>query len=266
MKIQFESSTVCNSNCTFCPRSKMTRPHGEMSDELFHKIIKEGKEIHKSFFVPFLNGEPFMFPRIWEWLDYMQEQNVKVHLYTNAERMNVSKLIKYTNISLVCCSVNATTAATHKKIMRTLDFKKVKNNVKNLIKKAPFRVFVSMVEVDVNKHEVEKFKKAWGEHAIFGEFKNWGGAVHDKIEKTGDRVPCWSLLNSMNILWDGRVVPCCLDYDGQQIIGDVNKNTLTEIWHQSHWIRKLHRRGDYSMIPCKDCNQNILNAKSINVY
>ena len=65
MKIQFESSTACNAKCTFCPRYDMTRPKGEMSDELFYKIIKEGKEIKDSVFIPFLNGEPFVFPRIW---------------------------------------------------------------------------------------------------------------------------------------------------------------------------------------------------------
>jgi len=41
MKIQFESSTRCNANCSFCPNSDITRPRGEMSDELFHKIIQE---------------------------------------------------------------------------------------------------------------------------------------------------------------------------------------------------------------------------------
>lgn len=108
-----------------------------------------------------------------------------------------------------------------------------------------------------NKHEVEMFKKQWGENAIFGEFKNWGGVMHDKIEKTGERVPCVSLLNSLTILWDGRVVPCCLDYDGKLILGDANKQSLGEIWHQTAWLRDKHRKLDFSMEPCKNCNQNI---------
>jgi radical SAM protein with 4Fe4S-binding SPASM domain len=114
-----------------------------------------------------------------------------------------------------------------------------------------------MVEIEDNQQEVEMFKKIWGKNAIFGEFKNWGGARHDKLEKTGERKPCWALLNTMSVLWDGRVVPCCMDYDGKLILGDVNKNTLTEIWHQSQWLRKQHRRLDFNIIPCKDCNHNI---------
>lgn len=258
MKIQFESTTACNARCTFCPRYDMTRPRGEMSDDLFYKIIKEGKEIRRSFFVPFLNGEPFMFPRIWEWLDYLKAVGVRVHIYTNAERMDVGRLIKYRNISCICCGVNAASKEIYDTVVRGPDYEVVKENVRDLIKQARCKVYASMVVVDENRHEVEAFKETWGQYAIFGEFKNWGGARHDPIEKTGARYPCWALLNTMSVLWDGRVVPCCLDYDGKQILGDANRQTLTEIWHQSHWMRKRHRRLDFSMEPCRECNHNIL--------
>lgn len=254
-KIQFESSTQCNAKCTFCPRYDMARPQGEMSDELFHKIIKEGKEMGNSFFVPFLNGEPFIFSRIWEWLDYMKD--VRVHIYTNAEFMDVDRLLTYPNISVICCSVNASTKETYDKIMRGPDFNKVVSNVENLLSKRKKGVYVSMVITSDNQHEVEDFKKKWGENAIFGEFKNWGGARHDKLEKTGRRVPCYAALKTMSILWDGRVCGCCLDYDGKLILGNANKQTLQEIWHSSKWFRDKHKKLDFNTEPCRECNQNI---------
>lgn len=257
MKIQFESTTACNARCTFCPRYDMTRPRGQMSDDLFHKIIKEGKEIRRSFFVPFLNGEPFVFSRIWDWLDYMEKEGVAVHIYTNAEYIDVDRILKYKNIRLICCSVNAASKETYDKVVRGPDYETVKTNVSNLIKKSRIPIYASMVVVKDNQHEVDEFKNIWGNNAIFGEFKNWAGSRHDELEKTGERYPCWALLNTINILWDGRVVPCCMDYDGKQILGDVNKNTLTEIWHQSYWMRKRHRKLDFSMIPCIECNHNI---------
>jgi len=236
----------------------MTRPKGEMSDELFHKIIKEGKNMRGSFFVPFLNGEPFVFSRIWEWLDYMRDEKVRVHIYTNAEYMDVDRLVQYRNISCICCGINAATKETYDKVVRGPKYETVIENMKELIKKAKIRqIFASMVVIDENQHEVELFKETWGKYAIFGEFKNWGGARHCSIEKTGERLPCWALLNTMSILWDGRVVPCCMDYDGKMILGDVNKQTLTEIWHQSQWMRKRHKRLDFNMEPCEECNHNI---------
>ena len=257
MKLQFESSTQCNAKCTFCPRYDMKRPQGEMSDGLFHKIIKEGKEMGASEFLPFLNGEPFVFPRIWEWLDYMRENKCRVYLFTNAELMDVDRIIKYPNIRYVCCGINAATYETHKKIMRGPDYDTVVRKVDDLIKRAPFKVFASMVVVEDNKHEVDLFKRIWRKNAIFGEFKNWGGARHDKMEKTGKRKPCISLMNSITILWDGRVVPCCLDYDGKLILGDANKQSLREIWKQYREIRGEHYKLNFDYEPCQNCNQNI---------
>lgn len=234
----------------------MTRPKGEMSDELFHKIIEESKKFRSPEIVPFLNGEPFIFPRIWEWLDYMQQEKRKVYLFTNGEYIDVERLIKY-KIRYVCVSVNAATKETYDKIMRGPDFKRVIKNVEELIEKAPFKVYVSMVVTSDNQHEVEDFKRKWGKNAIFGEFKNWGGARHDKLEKTGERKPCPSLMDSITILWDGRVATCCMDYDGRLILGDANKQSLRQIWFKSKWIRDKHRELNFSMIPCENCNQNI---------
>lgn len=256
-KIQFEASVQCNARCTFCPRYDMTRPKGEMSDELFHKIIQESKALKSPEIVPFLNGEPFVFTRLWSWLDYMRDEKRRVYIFTNAEFMDVDRIIKYKNIRYVCCSVNAATEDTYNKVMRGPKFETVVKNVEDLIKKAPFRVYVSMVVTNDNQHEVEMFKKKWGENVIFGEFKNWGGARHDKLEKTGKRKPCPSLLNSISILWDGRVVPCCLDFDGKLILGDANKQTLTDIWHQTSWLREQHRKLSFDYLPCRECNQNI---------
>ena len=155
MKIQFESTTACNANCTFCPRSSMTRKGGEMSDELFRKIVKDGKEIRHSFFVPFLNGEPFMFPRIWDWLDYMALEKVRVHIYTNAERVDVDRLVKYDNISVIYCGINAATREVYDKVVRGPDFGVVQAKVSEIIKKA--KIFMD------NRDEVwdrEELKRA----------------------------------------------------------------------------------------------------------
>jgi len=233
----------------------MIRPQGEMSDELFHKIIQESKAFRNPEIVPFLNGEPFMFSRIWEWLDYMKDS--RVYLFTNAELMEVERLVKYKNIRYVCCSVNASTKETHKEIMRGPDYDKVVANVEKLIKLAPFPVYVSMVEVEKNQHELEAFKKKWGNRVTHGEFKNWGGARHDPLERTGVRKPCISLMHSITILWDGRAVTCCLDYDGKLVVGDANKQTLLELLIEYKKLWKKHHALDFNYEPCLKCNQNI---------
>ena len=258
MMVQFESSTACNARCLFCPRYEMTRQMGEMSDELFHKIIKDGKELGAKFYVPFLNGEPFVFPRIWEWLDYMEAENVRFAIYTNAEFMDVDRLLQYKNIYYVNCSLNATTKEVHQKIMRGPNFDVCRKNIEDLIKKSKVRVRVSMVVSEDNKHQVNDFIKMWGRRAKIRDFKNYAGARHSKTEKTGKRVPCYALFNTIVILWDGRMVPCCMDYDGQLILGDVNKESVGKIYQDAKWLRDKHKKLDFNIKPCNICNYNVL--------
>lgn len=254
MKLQIESTTACNAKCTFCPRYEMTRPMGEMSDELFYKIVKEGKEMEVKHFLPFLNGEPFVFSRIWEWLDYLERQKVWVTLYTNAELIDVDRLLKHKNIYLVNCSLNATTKETSNKVMRGIDFDKAVKNTQDLISKSRFRVRVSMVVNEDTVNEVDDFKNIWGEHAVVNNYANWGGARHSTLEKKKIRKYCERTLQDITILWDGRVNMCCMDYDGKAIFGDINKESLKDISKRIEVIRELHRARNYTMIPCRDCN------------
>jgi len=254
-KINFESSTACNSRCIFCPRDTMKRPKGQMNDELFHKIIKEGKDMGVSHYSPFFMGEPFIFPRIWEWLDYMEKEGVYVSLYTNGQFVDVDRIVKYKNIKLLSFSVNAATAETHLKVMRGPKFDIVKHNYEEARKKARFPIRTTFVITQDNVHEVELYKKVFDKTATTG-FSNWAGDKHDKLERKGERVPCWPLFHQMMILWDGRAVPCCEDYDGRQIMCDANTQTLKEIWDNSEWLREKHRRLEFDTPICRDCNYN----------
>jgi len=238
----------------------MIRKGGQMSDKLFYKIIKEGKELKASIYYPFMNGEPFVFPRIWEWLDYMEKENVNVALHTNAEYLDVDRLVKYKNISYVYCSLHAATRETYNRVVRGPNYEVVKNNISELLQKAPFKVRVSFVPTEDNIDDLKLFESQYKKNVrAVGRFANWTGARHSTLEKSGPRVACKTVFVHMYILWDGRVVPCCLDYEGRQILGDANKQTLKEIWNSSGWFRDKHKKGEFSEIPiCKNCNYNVI--------
>lgn len=263
LKINIESSTGCNARCTFCPRYDMTRPMGSMGDELFHKIIEEGIAWGVTRYSPFMNGDPFVFPRIWEWLDYMQERKLKVSLYTNGEFIDVDRLARYNNIEYIDFSINAATPETHKKIMRMQGdkFDLVVKHYKEAKTKLKCFVRASLIKTEDNIEEIDKFREMFGRVKVCG-FGNWTGDRHSKLERKGKRVPCYPLFSQMYILWDGRVVPCCMDYDGKQILGDANKELLKDIWYKNmEWMREKHRNLDFSIPVCKDCNYNVDNSE-----
>jgi radical SAM protein with 4Fe4S-binding SPASM domain len=255
-KINFESSTACNARCTFCPRYDMTRLMGSMSDTLFYKIIKDGKDMGVKQYSPFLMGEPFVFPKIWEWLDYMEKEEVEVSLYTNGIYVDIDKLNRYKNIRYLNFSINAATDETHTKVMRGPKFDVAKKKFEYALKTAKFPVRASFVVIEENVHEVETFKSMFKKTEVTG-FANWTGDRQSALARKGEKVPCWVLFHQMVVLWNGTVVPCCMDYDGKQVLGDANTQTLKEIWHNSSWMRTKHANYDFGTYVCRNCNYNV---------
>lgn len=256
--IQFETSTYCNAKCDFCPRYEMTRPMGYMSDELFHKIIKEAKELGYEEYCPFLNGEPFIFPKIWDWLDYMQKEGVKVTLYTNGEYMDVDRLRKYDNIHLINVSINAATKEMYDKIMRGPDFDKVVANTKKLIEKPFCKIKIGFVKTPENYCEKGKFRDMWGEYANFVPYANWTGDRKSPNKDDKQKRTCSRVARTTIVLWDGRVALCCMDYDGKVIFGDLNKDSLKDIENRKRVLIKQHKNNNFSMHPCNVCNYNYM--------
>jgi radical SAM protein with 4Fe4S-binding SPASM domain len=97
------------------------------------------------------------------------------------------------------------------------------------------------------------------EHVVLSEFNNFAGRIEDRglVDYTPmRRFPCRQL-QSLSILWDGRVVMCREDYDGEYIVGDASKESLREIWYSSsrlNKLRELHRMSNYTHHPlCSNC-------------
>jgi radical SAM protein with 4Fe4S-binding SPASM domain len=66
----------------------------------------------------------------------------------------------------------------------------------------------------------------------------------------------------MTINWDGSVVPCCLDYEGEIILGNVKNQTLKEIWLGDGFkqFRKKLLKDINSVDMCKKCRMRLLNS------
>jgi radical SAM protein with 4Fe4S-binding SPASM domain len=70
------------------------------------------------------------------------------------------------------------------------------------------------------------------------------------------RTPCRRAMNQIMVLWDGRVSLCCFDAEGAVILGDLNHQSLRDVYNGTIalGIRQAHhegRRGELAL--CKDC-------------
>ncbi|GHS93370.1 hypothetical protein FACS1894139_02920 [Planctomycetales bacterium] len=67
---------------------------------------------------------------------------------------------------------------------------------------------------------------------------------------------CPEVFGKLSIDWDGKVSACCQAYNRQMTVGDINRDSLTDIFHNekiSHY-RQLLSRGEFEMIDfCRQC-------------
>ena len=257
--IQLESSTACNGHCSFCPRFDMTRPEGEMSDELFHKIVDEATEMGVRVITPFLNGEPFMFPRLFEWLDYLEARDIYFTLYTNASTLTkekASKINTYDNCIDLIFSMHGYDKQSYESQMK-LSYEKVKANIDYFISIARIPYQVYMLDTAINRPGIPIFLKTWKGNRIFiAKYANWAGKRPASM--SGTRIPCERILSEITVLWDGRVSLCCMDSDGEVILGDLSKHSLRSVWNANQWMRDMHKNNDFNVPLCKNCNKNIV--------
>jgi MoaA/NifB/PqqE/SkfB family radical SAM enzyme len=257
--IQLESSTLCNGHCEFCPRFDMTRPEGEMSDDLFHKIVGEAMEMGVKIISPFLNGEPFLFSRLFEWLDYLSARGIGFVLYTNASAMTKEKAEKINRYPLLIdliFSMHGYDKVSYESQMH-FPYEKVKDNIDYFISiaKVPYQIY--MLDTAINHPGIDQFMKTWeGSTRFIAKYTNWAGKRSSSMQ--GVKIPCERILTEMTIYWDGRVNLCCMDSDAGVILGDVNRRSIKEIWESNQLMRDKHRALDFSMPLCKFCNKNIV--------
>jgi radical SAM protein with 4Fe4S-binding SPASM domain len=255
-----------------CGHPFMTRKKGKMSMSLFKKIINEIASVNPNTRVWMVfYGEALMlkYKLIWM-IHYAKKMGLTdVVLNSNANLLDeeMAEGLIDAGLDAIYIGIDAFKKESYEKLRVGGDFDKTVKNVNRLleIKKetgaAKPEVYVQFVEMEDNYSEVEDFKKYWSDRGAVVKIRpkvTWAGTVapYNMVEK--DRYPCHWGMQSFNILWDGKVALCAVDYDGRFIGGDVSEQSIQEIWAgKLKEIRDLHRKGRYDELPefcckCKD--------------
>lgn len=84
---------------------------------------------------------------------------------------------------------------------------------------------------------------------------------HGKVEQRGDkptsqRAACARLWNSFNLLCNGDVVPCCIDFEGSEPMGNILEEDPLDIWNGPKFeaFRAKHLAKKWDEIDlCREC-------------
>ncbi len=276
-KLILESTNICNAACTMCLYPKMIRRKGMMSFELFKKIIDEYSTSTATRRVQMNNiGEPLLDPLLIEKIKYAKEKGVvQVFCFSNGSLLNkkTSEDLIDSGLDYLIISLDGTNRESYEKIRINLKFNEVIENVRNfLIIREKKRANKPKIELhvtisDENRLEEKKFvKKMRGlaDYVSIAHAHNWAGQREiknaDVIQKSNktDLAPCTNLWSELTILWDGRVALCCLDYEGKLILGDINEESLKNIWNgkRIQAIRQSQLKSQFNQDLCKTCSEH----------
>jgi len=288
LAIALELSNNCNSNCYMCPRKDLTRPIGDMEFNLFKKIIDElsdNKIKLRKLFLHWL-GEPLLNENFDKMIAYAEEKDIAdiVVMASNIIALDKEKSIRLIESGLdeLFVSLDAINPKTYDKIKgNSEDLKIIETNLCRLIElreemnsELPY-IRLKFLKNELNKNDEADFKKKWepivDEVYIEEELNTWNGnnetvnnsVTSDEIYKENtkekeERWPCDRLWYQMAISVDGKVTPCIADWDGVGFIGDVNKDSIFNIWNCDALVemRRKQLDGDYENLSmCRDCNR-----------
>ncbi len=273
--VLIDTISFCNLKCSMCVHKKMTRKKGIMKWELLTKIIDEIAENNKNTRVWMVFfGDPFVIkrakPSIFDMIRYAKDKGLSdVVLNSNGCLMDedAAREVIESGLDSIYFGVDAVKPETYAKLRVGGDYHKTVNNILTLLRLKKemasdhLEVFVQYVEMDENVDEKEDFIKFWTGQGVTTKIRpkiSWASLIDvpNLMLNNEDRWPCHWAMQTMSITDTGKVVTCAVDLDARFIAGDVNNQTLKEIWNgKLKELRQLHSSHRFSELPenCRDC-------------
>ena len=246
-KAYLEITNVCNLSCSFCPGTR--RPTGFLSPAGFRKLAGKLRP-HVKYLYLHLMGEPLLHPHLEELLSIAEELEFKVIITTNGTLLPrqeallcASLAIHKVSISLHSFEANETDHSFADYLTGCCDFAR---SASAAGKHCALRLWNLDGETtkganSQNRHILDHLKKVFPEpwqdnrngstlvprvYLEWGEKFDWPDLDASQSGSTGF---CYGLRDQVGVLWDGTVVPCCLDHEGDIPLGNLYTQTLEEI-------------------------------------
>lgn len=273
--VLIDTVSFCNLKCAMCVHDRMTRKKGIMSWDLFTKIIDEISETDKNVRVWMVFfGEALILkrrkPTIFEMISYAKSKGLTdVVMNSNANLLDweaAEGLIK-SGLDSIYIGLDAFLPETYAKVRVGGNYEKTVQNVINLIDlkkqlgaEKP-QVFAQFVEMDINRAEKDEFVRFWTDQGATVKIRpkvSWAGNIDapNLVLDNKDRWPCYWAMQTMSITDTGKVVTCAVDLDACFVAGDINSQSLKEVWNgKLRELRKNHLAKNFHELPpnCRDC-------------
>lgn len=270
-RINIEPTNRCNMQCKLCPHPRMQRSKGFMDLDLLYRIVSECARHGTAVWLQYM-GEPLMHPRIIEMISVAKNAGIqKLGLSTNAFFLDeeLGRKILESGLDRLECSVDALDEKGFLESRGSPDFKKVIRNIQRFLllkrEKGTSKPVTSIQYMEClvsPEHRFTEIRNLWEDLLDVNDFimsirdYSFAGSVRSATQPQ-HRFSCRWIFRSSVILWDGTVVLCGSDFDGRAAMGNVNHQSIEEIWKGAGFeaVRELHRKRDWKDHPlCRGCD------------
>ncbi len=287
--ISIEPTTACNLRCPECPSGlrSFSRPTGNLRSDFFRKTIDD---LHRdlSFLIFYFQGEPYINPDFLDMVQYASQRGIYTITSTNGHFLNEENARKTIESGLdrLIISVDGSTQDVYEQYRKSGKLEVVLQGARNVVKwkkelksKTPHLIFQFLV-VRPNEHQIPEIYKLAEEIGI-DEVRLKTAQIYDyaqgnplipkqdqysRYRRQADgsyRIKnqllnhCWKLWHACVITWDGVVVPCCFDKDAKYRMGNLQEQSLREVWQQQPYreFRQQLMKGRDKIDICTNCTE-----------
>jgi len=293
--IQVEPTNRCNLKCPACPSTHdLKRSRGFMDYGIFTQLVDD-LDSHLLAMLLWDWGEPFLHPRVYEMIRFTVAKGIKVMASTNGHLFidkHHAESVVDTGLDVLIFSIDGTTQQTYERFRKSGQLDIVLQGMKNVLEARKQKdkhnplINLRFIVNKYNEHEIPEVKalaESFGVDALtlrkFHSISERGSEFNAEydlipsqrqyqlpIRDDKNRLipvrsnPCKNLWNCPTIHWDGTVCSCFMDYDELRPLGNLQHDSIMNIWGGSKYnsLRNRFRKNWQNVPICGQCSNGFV--------
>jgi radical SAM protein with 4Fe4S-binding SPASM domain len=258
-----------------------------LHEKLFKQVIDEiAPDLHYLIF--YFQGEPYLNPNFLDLVEYAHSKKIYTATSTNGHFLdndNAQRTIE-SGLDRLIISIDGTTQETYESYRKGGSLEQVLEGARNIVRwkeklnsKTPHTIFQFLV-VRPNEHQIDEVYELADELGIdevklktaqIYDYKNGSPLIpkNEKYSRYRQRPDgtyeiknnlhshCWKLWHACVITWDGKVVPCCFDKDAKYQLGNLQKQSFSDLWNSKPYRQFRHKvlQSRQNIDICQNCTE-----------
>ena len=288
--VNIEPTNLCNLRCPLCitGSGQMERPQGKLDVALGRRMIDEVAD-HAIYITLYHQGEPYLHAAFNDLVAFAKSKRLYVTTSTNAHFFTpaAAEQVVRSGLDSMIISLDGVTQESYAKYRVRGNLETVLTGIRNLTEakrrlssRTPF-LFLQFLVMKHNEGEIPQIRRLAKELGVdrllikttqvmtAQEAEEWlpkddkyrrYEVQADRLQVKRGRGVCPRLWLTTLMDWDGQIVPCCFDKNGEHAFGVLgSERSFGEIWRSKGYqdFRRRMLRNRNAIDICRNCNYGI---------